>query len=249
MPRLTLAAATAAHSHLHALFSSPQEITWDRLILYLDLLAHLERIDSKLTRTAQAYLASDEGLTREQEAVVTVYARDEEGRRKRRNTYVGWSLMLRRYVGPSSPITHHPHPLTHVSLSFAHRQYLNDLLITTHSTDPSARLTPLLESAVYRLLPPTGWEYPSPAPLFVRNIQGGEQSVVDKTDEAYEDVVVAYDEQGYVILSPLHFPSLHFPPFPLFGAVLIRPLPANGTPTPSHTQNPSPRSSPRSTGT
>lgn len=107
MPRLTLAAALDAHSQLHTLFSTPREITWDRLVAYLDLLAHLERIDSKLTRTAEAYLASNY-LTEEQGAVCRVYARDIEGRRKRRNTYVGWSFMLRRYVRPSFQSPSHP---------------------------------------------------------------------------------------------------------------------------------------------
>lgn len=97
--RLSLATTLQSHAALHDLFASPEQLTFDRLTAYLDLLAHLERIDAKLTRTARQLLDKGGG-TEEQEKVCRTYARDAEGRRKRRNGYIGWSLMLRRWVSP-----------------------------------------------------------------------------------------------------------------------------------------------------
>lgn len=103
MPKLTLDKAITAHSKLHALFlAHPEIITRPRLAAYLDLLAHLERIDVKLARTAEGYARRSHGVTAEQRRVAEAYVRGEEGKRKRRNTYVGWSFMLRRYVRPIS---------------------------------------------------------------------------------------------------------------------------------------------------
>lgn len=105
MPKLTLDKAITAHAKLHALFlAHPDRITLPRLAAYLDLLAHLERIDVKLARTAEGY-ARRHGLTAEQRRVAEAYVRGEEGKRKRRNTYVGWSFMIRRYVRPVSSLS------------------------------------------------------------------------------------------------------------------------------------------------
>lgn len=198
MARLTLAAALDAHHRLHALFTrSPDALTLPRLVAYLDLLAHLERIDVKISRTARGYLDSDDGLTGEQRSVCLALGRDEEGVRRRRNTYIGWSFMLRRHVSwHLIPVMPHV-PQSWTSLILPRRQYLNTLLITTHDASPHEKLTPLLDSAVYALFPPSDAEHTASFPLFVRNLQEGEQKVVDTTDMVYEEVVVWVDEQKY----------------------------------------------------
>lgn len=100
MSRASLAAAVQAHTALHDRIAHGNEaLTLDILITWLDLFAHIERIDVKLARSALALAERQEGeWTEEQRKVVKTYARDAEARRKRRNGYIGWSMMIRRHV-------------------------------------------------------------------------------------------------------------------------------------------------------
>lgn len=67
-------------------------------------------------------------------------------------------------------------------------------------------MTPLLTSHIYRLFPPSEINDYSRSPnLFLRNTEEGEKALVDRTVEAYEEVIVSYDDNGYVGLLVFYF--------------------------------------------
>jgi hypothetical protein len=100
MTRASLAAAVQAYNAIHDRITSDENaLDLDTLITWLDLFAHIERVDVKISRSAQALaLKEDDTWTYEQKKLVKSYARDAEARRRRRNGYIGWSMMLRRHV-------------------------------------------------------------------------------------------------------------------------------------------------------
>ena len=100
MSRASLTTAVQAHTAIHdRIMRDPDALTFDVLITWLDLLAHIERVDVKLARSVGS-LAEEEGheWTEEQRSVMKKYVRDSEARKARRNAYIAWSLMLRRHV-------------------------------------------------------------------------------------------------------------------------------------------------------
>lgn len=100
MTRASLATAVQAYNAIHDRIASDEDtLDLETLITWLNLFAHIERVDVKISRSAQALaLKEDNTWTDEQRKVVKAYARDVEARRKRRNAYIGWSMMLRRHV-------------------------------------------------------------------------------------------------------------------------------------------------------
>lgn len=78
-------------------------------------------------------------------------------------------------------------------------QYINTRLTRSHEASIPIRqpLTPLLTSHIYPLFPPSEINDYSLSPhLFVRNTEEGEKALVDRTVEAYEEVIVSYDDNG-----------------------------------------------------
>ena len=80
---------------------------------------------------------------------------------------------------------------------------MNTLLTRTHEASTTIRqpLTPLLTSHIYPLFQPSEINDYSLSPhLFLRNTEEGEKALANRTVEAYEEVILSYDNNGYVVL-------------------------------------------------